>query len=162
MLTLLFIAISGCTGPASENQKLSIQEKKITPVVKLVDLNDQPVDLDQFKGKTVFINFWATWCKPCIREIPSIDSAQKLLTKKEVVFLLASGETADQINEFKKEHNSGLSYVRLLNPEELAMEALPTTYIFNPKGELAFSETGYRKWDDKGNIELILQINNQK
>lgn len=162
ILALLFIAFIGCAEPVNEKHKESIQEKKTTAVVKLVNLDDQPVNLDQFKGKTVFVNFWATWCKPCIREMPSIDSARKLLGETDVVFFLASNETPDLINEFKKEHSSGLNYVRVLNLEELAIEALPTTYIFNPRGELVFSETGYRKWNDQGNIEMILQINNQK
>ena len=162
ILALSFIVISSCAEPAKEKQKESIQEKKTTAVVKLVDLDDQPVNIDQFKGKTVFVNFWATWCKPCILEMPSIDSAQKLLNEKNVVFLLASNETSDLINEFKKEHNPDLNYVRVLNLEELAIEALPTTYIFNPRGELAFSETGYRKWNDQDNIKMIVRINNQK
>ena len=38
-----------------------------------VDLNDQPVPFSRFKGKTVFLNFWATWCGPCVREMPSIE-----------------------------------------------------------------------------------------
>ena len=40
----------------------------------VLDLEDQPVSFSKFKGKTVFLNFWATWCGPCVREMPSIDS----------------------------------------------------------------------------------------
>ena len=46
--------------------------------------------------------------------------------------------------------------------EELNIDALPTTYIFNPKGELVYSEIGFRKWDSPTNIEMISKINDQK
>ncbi len=49
-------------------------------------------------------------------------------------------------------------YVHLENTEQLKIQALPTTFIFNGKGELKFSESGFRKWDDATNIELITKI----
>jgi thiol-disulfide isomerase/thioredoxin len=161
-ILILLIGVISCSGPAREKVTLPQQEQKTVASVKLADLNDQSISLDQFKGKTIFINFWATWCKPCIQEMSSIDSAQKLLSKNGIVFLLASEETPKQIKEFKEYYQFDLNFVRLTNMEELSMDGLPTTYIFNPKGELAFSETGYRKWNDTSNVGMILKINNQK
>jgi len=162
ILLILLVGITCCKEPTKEKQIISFPEEKPIVKVKLTDLNDQPIDLEQYKGQTVFVNFWATWCKPCLQEMPSIDKAQELLHKKGVIFLLASNESPDQINEFKKGHNYNFNYVRLVNMEELNVEVLPTTYIFNPKGQLVLSETGYRKWDDIKNIEMILKISNQK
>lgn len=76
--------------------------------------------------------------------------------------MLASDETPDQIREFKEHYPFNLNFVRLVNMEELSLDGLPTTYIYNPKGEKVFAETGYRKWDDSSNIEMMLKINNQK
>lgn len=162
ILLILLIGISGCKETKKENETVPLQEKKPITNVRLTDLNNQPINLDQFKGRTIFINFWATWCKPCIQEMPSIKNAKELLIKHGIVFLLASNESPDQINEFKNDHDYNFNYVRLVNMEELHVEVLPTTYIFNPKGELVFSEMGYRKWDDSSNIEMILKINVQK
>ena len=75
---------------------------------------------------------------------------------------MASNESFDEINEFKKNHPSNLNYVRIVNMEELSMEGLPTTYIYNSKGKRVFAEMGYRKWDDTKNIEMILKINDEK
>jgi thiol-disulfide isomerase/thioredoxin len=161
LFTILFGLIA-CSEPVSDkNKKLKNDQNKIVPV-KLADLDGHPISLDRFKGKTIFLNFWATWCKPCIREMPSIDSAQRLLSKNGIVFLLASDETPEQIKEFKEHYQFDLNFVRLTNMEELSLYGLPTTYIYNPKGENVFAETGYRKWDDSSNIEMILKINNQK
>lgn len=161
ILFVSFVGISCCQEPVEKKME-NVAPKKATDSIKLADLEGKPIDLSQYKGKTVFLNFWATWCKPCVYEIPSIKNARDLLTNKEIVFLLASDETAEQIKEFKKDNFSNLNYVRLLNLEEQRFDALPTTYIFSPTGELKFAETGYRKWDDSTNIDIILKINGQK
>ena len=54
-----------------------------------------------------------------------------------------------------------LNFVRIENPEALGIEALPTTFIFNRKGELVFSEVGFRKWDDPATMEMVSKIINE-
>ena len=130
--------------------------------VKLISLNDQPVDMKQYKNRTVFINFWATWCKPCLEEMPSIQKAKEILKNENIEFLFASNENASEIEVFHKEHDYGFNFVKAGNMEELNIIGLPTTLIFNSDGKLAFSEMGYRKWDDKTNIDLILKIAKQE
>lgn len=161
ILLVLLIGFSSCT-QRETNKKQPLGEQKTTATLKLSDMNGRPVRLEQFRGKTVFINFWATWCKPCIQEMPSIENAQRLLSKNGVVFLLASNETPDEIKAFKQAHRFDLKFIRLSNIEDLNIEALPTTYIYNPKGEKVFAEAGYRKWDDSSNIEMIRKIDNQQ
>lgn len=124
--------------------------------VKLTELDGREIDLSEFKGKVVFINYWATWCGPCIKEMPSIELAQNSLKDKEVVFLLASNEDIDEIEEFKDRKSYNFHYVRLLNMEELKMQALPTTHIYDKDGSLMFSETGARDWNEPNNLKLIL------
>jgi thiol-disulfide isomerase/thioredoxin len=125
--------------------------------VQLKELNGAAVDLSDYEGKTVFINVWATWCQPCIKEMPTILEAQKQLD--DVVFLLASNEEPAQIEGFIKRNSYDFHYVRLENMEALGIQALPTTFIFGPEGKLKFSEAGFRVWNDPANIELINSIN---
>ena len=77
-----------------------------------------------------------------------------------MVFLLASAETIEEIDAFRKLHSYPFNYVQIQNSEELGIEGLPTTFIFNKEGKLVFSESGYRKWDEKSNIDTILKIIN--
>jgi len=158
----VLIGVAGCNAPDNQDKTTMTGEKTATAKPMLTDLDGRSINLQQFKGKTIFLNFWATWCKPCIYEMPSIKNAQDKLSKADVVFLLASNENADEIREFEKMYNYNFNYLKVVNLEELGVEGLPTTYIFNPRGELVFSETGYRKWDDSTNIEMILKINDQK
>lgn len=155
LFCLILVALTSCS-QGNKNQSGTNDISK----VKLKDLNDKEIDSDQFRGKTVFINFWATWCKPCLQEMPSIESAQAKLKSENVVFLLASNEEVDQIESFIKKHDYTFQYVLLENMEELNIQALPTTYIFNSEGELKFSETGSRKWDDSTSLNLITTIIN--
>jgi len=123
--------------------------------LELSDLSGKEIDPDEFDNKTVFINFWATWCKPCIQEMPTIENAQAHLRGKNVIFLLASNESIEQIETFKKSRRFHFRYVKIKNLEDLHIQALPTTCIFNQQGELVFSEAGFRMWDSPKNINLI-------
>jgi thiol-disulfide isomerase/thioredoxin len=126
--------------------------------VELTELSGTAIDLSEYQGKPVFINFWATWCKPCIQEMPTIAEAQKL--HEDVIFLLASNEEPSQIEKFIKRHDYDFHYVHLKNMEALNIRALPTTFIFNPEGKLKYSETGFRVWNDPANTQLIDSITN--
>ncbi len=128
--------------------------------IKLTDLSGHPIDLDQYRGKTIFINFWATWCRPCIEEMPSIERAQSMLKGRNIEFLFASNEEIDRIQNFGLKRNLKLNFMRLENQEELNIQALPTTFIFNPEGKFVFNEMGFRQWDDPENIEMITKIIN--
>jgi len=154
----LLLGILSCNdGDKGKSVSYTKKDREIEKI-RLKDLTDQPINLEKYKGKTIFINFWATWCKPCIAEMPSIEKAQTTLRDKKVVFLLASGESVEQIEEFKANHNFKFNYVRIENSEALNIQALPTTFIFSPEGNLVFSEMGSRKWDDSKNISMILKI----
>lgn len=136
-------------------------EGTLVEIMKLRDLEGNTIDLNNYQGKTVFINVWATWCGPCIKEMPSIERAKKLLNNSTIEFLLASNESVEEIEGFVKKRNMDLHYIQLENLEELNIQALPTTIIINSKGELRFSETGYREWDSADNIQLLTKIINE-
>ena len=90
--------------------------------------------------------------------MPSIKEAQNILQNEKIIFLMASGESPQQIEEFSKAHDYKFSFVRIENSEEMNVQALPATFIYNKVGKLVYSETGFRKWDEKNNIDLILKI----
>ena len=156
-IALLF-GIVGCVGDNKDKSASHTEENLEIGKLALKDLNDHVINLKEYKGKIIFINFWATWCKPCLEEMPSIQKAQEILKDKSIIFLFASDELAEQIENFKSEHDYNFNYVRTENLAELNILALPTTFIFDINGKLVFNEMGYRKWDDKTNIDLILKI----
>lgn len=158
-LTLLvFLGTAACNGATKDESGRDESLHINIDGVKLMDLYGRPVDLKQFKGKTVFINFWATWCKPCLEEMPSIQRAKEILKNENIEFLFATEETTEMIEAFRAKHDYGFKYVKAGNMAELNIMVLPTTFIFDPGGKLAFSEMSYRKWDDPANINIIMKI----
>lgn len=126
----------------------------------LMDLSGQSIDMEQFKGKTLFVNFWATWCKPCIQEMPSIQFAIEHLKNEPIEFLFVSDESPQQIERFKNNNPFTFNYVRIGNMEPLNIMGLPTTFIFNAQGDLVYNELGYKNWSSEKNINLIQGIIN--
>lgn len=161
-LLIVLCACGDATRPKDIRKEETALQKSTIAQLVLTDLNDQPIDLEKYKGKTVFINFWATWCKPCREEMPSIKEAMSILKDEKVEFFFASDESTEEIEGFKAAHDYNFNYVKVRNLTELNIMGLPTTFIFNLNGELIFSEMGYRKWDDKANIDLILNKGERK
>ena len=159
---VLLIGVWSCNDVTQEKKFPDSQLDSGIDKIQLTDLAGQTFNLKGYSGKTLFINFWATWCKPCLQEMPSIQSAMEKLKNENIEFLFASEETAEQINKFRTQHNYNFNYVRVENLPELNIMALPTTFIFDKEGKLVFSEMGYRQWDDKENIDLILNIAKSK
>lgn len=159
LLCIIFpILIFACKSKSAEQVSAGASSSITPDKIKLLSLNGQPIDFSQYKDKTIFINFWATWCKPCVKEMPSIQNAIKVLEKENIVFLFASDEPADLIEKFNQRYNFPFQYVRVENYQDYGIMGLPTTFIFSPDGDLKFSEMGFRKWDDKTNIDLIQNI----
>ena len=164
---LILIVFISLIAPACREQKVKGEKKEphsgtAIEKVRLTNLNGEVVELSKYKTKTVFINFWATWCKPCVEEMPTIKNAMNSFKSENIEFLFASDETHDEIQRFETEHDYNLNYLIGGNMEELNIIGLPTTFIFNKNGKLVFSEMGYRKWDDPANIDLIMKIVDQE
>ena len=157
IIVAFFFVLCGCN---DNNKQINSREKNARELdsIQLKDLSGKTIDLDVYSGKAIFINFWATWCKPCLEEMPSIERAQEILKDKNIEFLFASDETTEHIEKFKTDHAYSFNYVTVENMGTLNIAGLPTTFIFNPTGKLVFSEMGYRRWDSKENIDLLLEI----
>jgi thiol-disulfide isomerase/thioredoxin len=155
-IILLFCA-AGCAKKPGETSTNTTAERTVGDI-RLYELSDKPVDPDQFKGKIVFVNVWATWCAPCIKEMPSINLVKRKLADEGIEFLFASNESIETIEEFARESQFDIRFVHLQNFEEMNIPALPTTFIFDADGNLAYSESGFRQWDDSASVELIKRI----
>lgn len=112
-------------------------------------LDDREVRLADFEGKVVFLNVWATWCRPCLMEMPSIQDLYKEFKDQGVVFLLVTNEPPEQVRRFVSGRGWELPVYTIPGgvPEVFAAESLPTTFILNRRGEIVFKHVGAVRWD---------------
>jgi len=123
---------------------------------KLKDENGNIFDFESVKGKVVFINFWATWCPPCIAEMPSI---QNLYTdyKDKVEFLLVTNDPYAEINEFLSKNNYDFKILRpvTFNTSVFDVSTIPRTFLIDKTGKIIIDETGAANWNsDK--VRLVI------
>ena len=121
-----------------------------------VDLNDNIVDLTAFKGKKIVINYWATWCGPCLKEMPGLKRAEEALKSYNYTFLLISDESVSKIAEFKKVKNYDFNFLKSIKSNEtLGIYSLPTSYIFDEKGNKLETIVGTIAWDSQEIINKL-------
>ena len=156
-LAILMLSLSGV---AQSSQTLTPLPGQVpAPDFTLSDTEGTLHRLSDYKGKTVIINFWATWCPPCREEIPSMNRAWRALQKENVVLLAINvGEDEDTIFQFTA--NYPVEFPLLMDLDstiigEWPVRGLPTTFVVDPQGRLAYRAIGGREWDE---AELLQQL----
>lgn len=120
------------------------------------------VHMNDLKGKVVFINFWATWCPPCIAEMPSIATLyERLKGNSEVVFLIVEIEgESEKANKFMagKQLNLPVYYPNSQIPKEWLGGSIPTTLIINKHGEIATKHEGLADYSRQEVSDFIIEL----
>lgn len=115
----------------------------------LVDFDGNSVPFQTFQGKVVFMNFWATWCPPCIAEMPDIhDLYEKVGEDVQFVMISVDSDQA-KAREFiqKKGFDFPVYFLSSSLPQTYETSTIPTTYILSPQGEIVLEESGLTKYD---------------
>lgn len=119
---------------------------------KLRDLSGADFDFHTAEGKVIVINFWATWCPPCIAEMPSLEGLyEKYKTNNEVVFLLVSNEEATVINKFmdKKDYSFNVYQSLTEYPKDFNVSSIPRTFVISKKGDIVIDKSGAADWNSE-------------
>ncbi len=139
-----------------------VTEPYPAPALRFKDLNGKQHDLADLKGKLVVVNFWATWCPPCRREMPSLERLNKRLGGRGLVVLaVAAGEDADTVREFLPKLKPAPSFPMLVDPDFSVMQSwnmrgLPTTFVIDPAGRVIYSAVGEREFAHETLIKRLL------
>lgn len=132
------------------------------PPLVLPEEAGEKVDLADYRGKVVLVNFWATWCPPCIEEFPSMQRLKTALGQEGLEILAVNiGEESEQVFSFTGVLDTEIDFPVLYDTDmKLAnawgVRALPTTVIVDRHGRGVYRVTGGRQWDSE-NIRRALQ-----
>lgn len=131
------------------------------PDFTVTDLAGKPVKLSDFRGKAVFVNFWASWCTPCRDEMPSLTQLTRSLHPDDVVFLAVSiDEDEDAMKKFLETQPEPRGYVVLRDKDSAVANAwgtfkLPESYLIDREGTLVYKFTGPRDWSGVAAVKAV-------
>ncbi|MDA3906067.1 MAG: TlpA disulfide reductase family protein, partial [Bacteroidales bacterium] len=144
---VVFLKRATLFGPSvSENDNFGKLSSNDLQWTFLNDKNES-VRLSDLTDKPIFINIWATWCAPCIAEMPSIEKLY-IDYKDDVHFVIATYEDKSLVDAFLQKQNLNLPVYRNQTKEPLLLHSktIPATFILNTKGEIIVSEKGTSNW----------------
>jgi thiol-disulfide isomerase/thioredoxin len=144
ILILSTILISGCTNPS--DSEIGVQVGKPAPNFKLHDLYGHEVSLDQYKGRVVLLDFWATYCGPCRMTMPVIERLQKEYSSTLVLLTINLGDKKEEITDFL--YKQGLNSQVLLDDNESTGKAygatsIPLEVLIDKQGVVRFVQMGF-------------------
>ncbi|GAB4183627.1 MAG: hypothetical protein Kow00108_20770 [Calditrichia bacterium] len=130
---------------------------------QLTDENNQVIPFSGFLGKTVLINFWASWCPPCVAEMPSLMKLYQKIDTNIVIVAVNLDDDLQKANEFVKKKGLDLPVYRPYGriPGIFDVSTIPSTYIISPSGKMVFKRKGAMKFHDSDFIEFLQNIHHQ-
>lgn len=123
------------------------------------DLSGKPFNLSELKGKPIFLNVWATWCPPCVAEMPSIANLASNSRLKDVAFVCVSADSSNAVVERflsgKNWENLQVYRATSAPPAGFETDGIPATFLISPDGKVLASEVGAAQWDHPDVVDFI-------
>ncbi len=123
------------------------------------DLEGNEFSLRNFENKVLFINYWATWCNPCLAEMPSMAELYEQYKENDnIVFLYLSKEDTDTIIDYipKDDSLGQLPIYKVVTDDDLfSTRGIPTTFIVNRNGEIVIKDVGSAVWNDQSVVDYL-------
>lgn len=143
---------------ATANKVEAVNQNTVTmPDFSVKDENGKAINLRKLKGKKVFVNLWATWCGPCRREMPSINSLYKKVNGKAEFIMLSLDDDFNKARSYKSNQAFALPFYYPAEnlPSLFQVDAIPTTFVFNEKGELIKRLEGAIDYNSEEFLKLL-------
>ncbi|MEM6721992.1 MAG: TlpA disulfide reductase family protein [Bacteroidota bacterium] len=114
----------------------------------LIDSNGSTVNFQEMEGEIILVNFWATWCPPCVAEMPSLEKLHEDY-KDKIKFVFLANDKADKVYAYLEKNGYDLPvyFSKDNEPEALQSTSIPTTYLIDNQGNIVMKETGAYNWN---------------
>ena len=145
----LIVSLSACSG----GEELNWQ------ALKLSDLQGEAVNLKDLKGERIFLNFWATWCRPCLAEMPEMEQLRKAVEEEGYQFILVSDEPIETIQAYTSKKPYGFNYLKLnTSIKSLGIFSIPQTFIIDREGNIVQHIAEYSEWNTPEKLALLKDV----
>lgn len=157
-------AVETPSATATGEREMAAPEAPLAPSVVFKDGNGNTVDIAKQQGKVLFINFWATWCPPCIAEMPSINKLKSGLSSSDIVFLMV--DVDNNYRKSKKFMDSNKFNLTVYSPvstipASLLSGAIPTTVIIDKAGKVVGRHEGAADYASPEAVKYFKALINQ-
>lgn len=150
--------------PEMNNEETAIQLSENDFAWTFEDMNGNQHKLSDYKGKVLFLNLWATWCPPCVAEMPSIQKLyDKFKDNNQIEFLIISSEKAEKINAFikKRGFTFPVKIAKYQLPDALYTKSIPTTFLISKSGKIKVKEIGAANWGGDKMEKIVKELINE-
>ncbi|MDZ7803149.1 TlpA disulfide reductase family protein [Thiohalophilus sp.] len=165
-LTALFALSLLFTTAVQAAEKPSLMKNPIpAPGFTLEDMDGNTHRMEDYAGRVMVVNFWATWCPPCREEMPSMNRAWKTLKQHDIAMLgINVGEDEDTIFTFTGDYP--VNFPILLDRDSSVIQAwpvrgLPTTFVVDKQGQIVYRVIGGREWDAPELVDMLIELQNR-
>jgi thiol-disulfide isomerase/thioredoxin len=149
------------TGLMQPDTEVSADSRQAYYNMPLISLSGEQTSLEAYKGKTIFLNFWATWCPPCIAEMPNIQNLYDTIDTDHIAFVMVSlDEDPQKAQDFitRKDFTFPVFTLAGYKPNIYNSTVVPTTYVISPEGEIVVEHRGMAKYDTDEFREFLLGL----
>ena len=142
----------------------SVEDGSPAPPIEVVDLRtNEVVTLDDYRGRVVLLNLWATWCGPCLTEMPAMERLHRELGPLGLEIVAVSEDVTSQKSVLSFSEELGLTFDILHDPQQRVgatyqVVALPQSFIIDRSGRIVWREFGAARWDDEGYVERFREL----
>jgi thiol-disulfide isomerase/thioredoxin len=129
--------------------------------MNLINSKGERVSMEEFRGKVIFMNIWATWCPPCIAEMPGINKLYNDVNKEDVVFIMLSvDQNFQKAIDFNKKKGFDFEVYRVEGqmPQMYSTQSIPTTYVIDAKEKIALTHLGMGDYDTDEFKEFLQEL----
>jgi len=164
MMLMISAAAAVDDVPELSHTLTRLEKPVAAPDFTLLDMDEKSYSLKDYRGKYVLLNFWATWCPPCRREMPSMESLhQTFADSKLVVLAVNEYEDPDHVFSYMGELDVFPTFPILFDTDSKVSElyevrGLPTSFIINPQGQVIYRAVGGREFDHPDIMKLIRSL----
>lgn len=150
--------------PELSHNLTPLKNQVVASDFELENMDEETKSLSDYRGQVVLLNFWATWCPPCIREMPSMERLhQEIKAKDFKVIALNQMEEVDDVFAFTGQLEVDPTFEILFDKtsqvsQEYAVKGLPTTYLIDKKGNIRYRAVGGREFNHPEVIKIINQL----
>ena len=126
--------------------------------LSVVDMNGNLIEAGELSNTPIFLNFWATWCKPCLLEMPSIAKLYKEYQTEDIRFLIVNTEDADAVQTYEAKKQTGLPHYTLNSSGTIPIKTIPLTYLINENGEVEKVVNRTKNWYSQRSRKQIEEL----